>query len=244
MDRGGAWQTTVHGVTKSRTRLSYYHTHFPCCKMDRTRVPCSDDHCGGCVRFWPWEVVQECHDLWSSLSCHPGSRLTQKPCRWCGELHGVSVKSQSSVLAAFPLCSLGLFLSLSQSKLWSNAGCPPESSSEIGQSDWCDRRSLGTLKFGPCWHFWYFLRLSLSPVCSVTPPCMEGSARPWPLGSSRASGSRRAPLSRLPAARSALLPQSRTLREMLAEGDNLISLKINYFKWFQLNSSVVSFSIN
>lgn len=37
---------------------------------------------------------------------------------------------------------------------------------------------------------------------------------------------------------------SRTLREMLAEGDNLISLKINYFKWSQLNSSVVSFSIN
>lgn len=36
----------------------------------------------------------------------------------------------------------------------------------------------------------------------------------------------------------------RTLHEMLAEGDNLISLEINYFKWSQLNSSVVSFSIN
>ena len=27
MDRG-AWQATVHGVTKSWTRLSDYHTHF------------------------------------------------------------------------------------------------------------------------------------------------------------------------------------------------------------------------
>ena len=32
MDRG-AWQTTVHGVTKSRTRLSdqHFHFHFKSC---------------------------------------------------------------------------------------------------------------------------------------------------------------------------------------------------------------------
>lgn len=53
---------------------------------------------------------------------NPGSRLTQKPCRRRGELRGMPVKSQSSGLAAFLPCSLGLFLSLAQSRLWSNAG--------------------------------------------------------------------------------------------------------------------------
>ena len=53
---------------------------------------------------------------------NPGSRLTQKPCRQRGEPRGVPVKSQCSGLAAFLPYSLGLFLSLAQSRLWSNAG--------------------------------------------------------------------------------------------------------------------------
>lgn len=153
--------------------------------MDRIRVPCSDDRCGGCIRFWPWEVCK-CvliypHHCPAVLALD----LPRSPVVDVENLVVYPLKSQSSALAAFPHCSLGLFLSLAQSKLWSNAGCPPESSSEIGQSDWCDRRSLGMLSLVLVGAFSIFFSLSLSAVCSVTPPC-TGSARPWPLGSTRA----------------------------------------------------------
>ena len=57
MDRG-AWQATVHGVTKSQTLLSNYHTHTQACFL-RHGEACSLQYVvvkirKGSDRFWGW----------------------------------------------------------------------------------------------------------------------------------------------------------------------------------------------
>ena len=74
MDRGG-WQTTVHRVTKSRTRLSNFTKWFSCRDCSHCHAPFSP--------MWPWgtlwETVPSCH-LWSEhLTGWPSPTLPPPP---------------------------------------------------------------------------------------------------------------------------------------------------------------------